>query len=83
MTIAEWPAPPATLPPATSADFAADANAAVRLLQSRPEIDRDAIGLVGHSEGGIVAPIAAAIHFVILLAGPGNLAEVGTQNYEL
>ncbi|HET9361070.1 MAG TPA: alpha/beta fold hydrolase [Vicinamibacterales bacterium] len=61
---------------ATSADFATDAVAAVRFLLTRPEIDREAIGLVGHSEGGMVAPIAAAdndhVRFVILLAGPGT-----------
>ena len=37
---------------ATSADFATDANAAVRFLLTRPEIRRDAIGFIGHSEGG-------------------------------
>jgi len=62
--------------PATSADFGTDAAAAVRFLLKRAEIDRQAIGLVGHSEGGMVAPIAAAgnddVRFVILLAGPGT-----------
>jgi hypothetical protein len=61
---------------ATLADFATDANAAVRFLLTRTEIDREAIGLVGHSEGGMVAPLAAAdnkeIRFVVLLAGPGT-----------
>ncbi len=61
---------------ATSADFATDANAAVRFLLTRPDIDREAIGLVGHSEGGMVAPIAAAdnarVRFIVLLAGPGT-----------
>ena len=61
---------------ATSADFATDANAAVRYLATRPEIDRNAIGLIGHSEGGVIAPIAAVgnedIDFVVLLAGPGT-----------
>ena len=61
---------------ATSADFATDASAAVRFLLTRTEIDREAIGLVGHSEGGMVAPIAAVdnddVHFVVLFAGPGT-----------
>jgi pimeloyl-ACP methyl ester carboxylesterase len=57
---------------ATSADFGTATAAAVRCLLKRAEIDRKAIGLVGHSEGGMVAPIAAAgnddVRFVILLA---------------
>ncbi len=61
---------------ATSADFASDARAAVPFLLTRPEIDRKGIGFVGHSEGGMVAQIAAAsddnIQFVIMLAGPGT-----------
>lgn len=63
---------------ATSADFATDANAAVRYLLSRPEIDPGAIGFVGHSEGGLVGPLAAVrngqVAFVVLLAGPGTPA---------
>lgn len=58
---------------ATARDFAADVASAVRLLRSRPEIDPNAIGLIGHSEGGIVAPLAAAesddVQFIVLLAG--------------
>jgi hypothetical protein len=61
---------------ATSADFAADARAAVRLLLTRPEVKPNGIGLIGHSEGGIVAQIAAVndadLRFVIMLAGPGT-----------
>ncbi len=61
---------------ATSADFATDANAAAAYLVSRPEIDRDAIGFVGHSEGGVIGPIAAVendeIDFLVMLAGPGT-----------
>ena len=45
---------------ATSEDFAGDVLAALDLLGSRPEIDPAAIGLLGHSEGGMVAPLAAA-----------------------
>ncbi len=64
---------------ATSADFATDANAAVRYLMTRKEINTKAIGLAGHSEGGLIAPIAAAdndnIAFLVLLAGPGTRTD--------
>jgi len=60
---------------ATTVDFANDAAAAVEWLSRRPEIDPEAIGLIGHSEGGLVAPITAGnnanIAWVILLAAPG------------
>jgi hypothetical protein len=63
-------------PSATSADFATDARAAVRYLLTRPEINRAGIGFIGHSEGGMVAQIAAVnnehLQFVIMLAGPGT-----------
>jgi pimeloyl-ACP methyl ester carboxylesterase len=61
---------------ATSADFATDASAAVRFLLTRSDIRRDAIGLIGHSEGGLVAQIAGVsdpdLDFIILLAAPGT-----------
>jgi uncharacterized protein len=64
---------------ATSADFATDANAAVDYLLGRPEISHGAIGLVGHSEGGMIGPIAAAanerVAFLVLLAGPGTRTD--------
>ncbi|MCM1519696.1 MAG: alpha/beta hydrolase [Lachnoclostridium sp.] len=58
----------------TTLDFASDAMAAVRFLQSRPEVDPSRIGLLGHSEGGTIAFINAATHpeeiaFVVSLAG--------------
>lgn len=60
----------------TTLDFASDAGAAVDFLKTRPEIDPRRIGLLGHSEGGLIAPIVASqrpedIAFLILLAGPG------------
>jgi len=66
---------------ATYRDFADDALAGLRWLQARPEIARDRIGLLGHSEGGKVAAMAAAessqVAFVVMLAGPGvPLGEV-------
>lgn len=60
---------------ATSADFAADAEAALAYLRSQPNIDERRIGLIGHSEGGIVAPMVAladpGVAFVVMMAGPG------------
>ncbi|MDB5123945.1 MAG: hypothetical protein JWP94_2074 [Mucilaginibacter sp.] len=60
---------------ATSADFADDAEAAVNYIRSRSDLKGLSIGLMGHSEGGMIAPIVAsrdkAIKFIILLAGPG------------
>lgn len=60
---------------ATTADFATDAEAAVQYLQTRKEINKKKIGLVGHSEGGMIAPMVAArnkeVAFIVLLAAPG------------
>ena len=59
---------------ATPADFVTDAAAGVRYLRGRPEVGP--IGLIGHSEGGLVAPLVAAgspdVRFLVLLAGPGT-----------
>lgn len=59
----------------TTADFADDAEAAVHFLQGRPGILRDRVGILGHSEGGLVAPMVAArsrdVAFIVLLAAPG------------
>ena len=59
----------------TSADFAADAEAAVHFLQRAPGIVSDRVGIVGHSEGGLIGPMVAArsrdVAFLVLLAGPG------------
>lgn len=61
---------------ATSFDFAADAKAAVAYLRSRADVDARRIGIVGHSEGGLIAPMVAAddpsIAFIVLMAGPGE-----------
>ena len=60
---------------ATSADFATDVSAAVDFLLGRKEIDSKKIGLVGHSEGGIIAPMVhdmrTDINFMVLMAGTG------------
>lgn len=60
---------------ATSADLATDVEAGIEFLKKHPKIDVDKIGLIGHSEGGLIAPMIAAerddVHFIVLLAGPG------------
>ncbi|MBD2701665.1 alpha/beta hydrolase [Spirosoma sp. BT702] len=60
---------------ATSADFATDVLAAVTFLKGRKEINPKHIGLIGHSEGGLIAPMVAQqskdVGFLVLLAGTG------------
>ncbi len=60
---------------ATSEDFALDVESAVTYLKTRKEINKNKIGLVGHSEGGMIAPIVAVnskdVNFIVLLAGTG------------
>jgi pimeloyl-ACP methyl ester carboxylesterase len=60
---------------ATTADFATDVEAGVRFLLKRPDIDTKHIGLLGHSEGGAIAPMVAIrmpeVSFLILLAATG------------
>ena len=60
---------------ATSLNFADDAEFAVEYLLTRKEINKKKIGLIGHSEGGLIAPIVAArsknVAFIVLLAGTG------------
>lgn len=73
----------------TSEDFARDAAAGIEYLNNRPEIDRTRIGIVGHSEGGMIAAMVASqlpsIAFIILLAAPSstsietNLMQVSKQ----
>lgn len=59
----------------TSENYAGDALAGVEFLKTRKEINARQIGLLGHSEGGMIAPLAAIrskdIAFIILMAGPG------------
>lgn len=60
---------------ATSADFANDVEAGIDYLKTRKDVDTSNIGLLGHSEGGMIAPMVASrrseIKFIVLLAGPG------------
>jgi hypothetical protein len=59
-------------------EFASDALAGVKYLTSRPEVDVRRIGLLGHSEGGGVAPLVAVqareVSYLVLLAAPGMSA---------
>ncbi len=74
---------------ATTFDFATDAIAAVNYLKTRKEIKPDKIGLLGHSEGGAVASIAAArckdVAFLISAAGlmTDGLSSVIQQNIDI
>jgi pimeloyl-ACP methyl ester carboxylesterase len=66
---------------ATIADFAVDAEAASTWLRKQPGIDPKRVGLIGHSEGGIIAPMVAVedpkVAFIVMIAGPGApLGEV-------
>jgi len=60
---------------ATTADLATDTRAEFEYLKTRKDIDTKHIGVLGHSEGGIIAPIVANeapdVAFVVLMAGPG------------
>jgi len=64
---------------ATSKDFAGDARAGVTFLKQHQRINPDQIGLIGHSEGGMIAPMIAAesdeVAFIVLLAGTGITGE--------
>lgn len=64
---------------ATTADFATDAEAGVAYLKTRSEVDPRKIGLIGHSEGGIIAPMVAArnpdVGFIVMMAGSAVLGD--------
>ncbi|MEM8889165.1 MAG: alpha/beta hydrolase, partial [Bacteroidota bacterium] len=73
---------------ATSMDFAHDATAAVAYLKGRKDMKGKKIGLMGHSEGGMIAPIVASkdksVDFIALLAGPGiNIPELMLMQSDL
>jgi len=83
---------------ATTADFATDTEAGIAYLKTRPEVNPKLIGLIGHSEGAIIAPMVAAgnpdVAFLVMLAGSGVrgdqvivtqvelLAEVSGQSHQ-
>ncbi|MBS1587333.1 MAG: alpha/beta fold hydrolase [Bacteroidetes bacterium] len=60
---------------ATTEDFAKDATVSFEYMKTLPEANRKHLGLMGHSEGGMIAEMIAAerkdVDFVVLLAGPG------------
>lgn len=64
---------------ATTEDFAADVDAGVAFLKTRAEVDAHRIGLIGHSEGAVVAPMVAVkdadVAFVVMMAGTGVTGE--------
>jgi len=64
---------------ATTEDFAGDVLTGVEYLKNRKEIDSSRIGLIGHSEGGIIAPMVAVkspdVAFIVLMAGQGITGE--------
>lgn len=64
---------------ATSFDFADDAEAGFDFLKQFPGIDTGRCGIIGHSEGGLIAPVIASrradVDFIVLLAGPGLTGE--------
>src|SRR5262245_56724139 len=63
----------------TSENFAADVLSGIEFLKGREGINPRQIGLIGHSEGGLIAPMVAAqsndVAFIVLLAGPGLPGE--------
>jgi pimeloyl-ACP methyl ester carboxylesterase len=64
---------------ATSADFATDVEAGLAFLRTRADIDPRRIGLIGHSEGGLIGPMVAArnpsVAWLVMMAGPGVSGE--------
>ncbi len=60
---------------ATTADFTSDAEAGIRYLRSRADVDPKQVGLIGHSEGGTIAPLVASrdrsIAWVVMMSGNG------------
>lgn len=59
----------------TSLDFADDVITSIQYLQTRKEVNKNKIGVIGHSEGGFIAPIVyskyKSLAFIVSLAGPG------------
>lgn len=69
---------------ATSGELATDAAAAVAYLRTHARIDAGLVGLIGHSEGGMLAAQVAArdpeVAFVVSIAGPGVGAGVSRHS---
>ncbi|MEL7375893.1 MAG: alpha/beta fold hydrolase [Bacteroidota bacterium] len=64
---------------ATSADFASDVRAIVNYVRTRRELKEIPLGIIGHSEGGMIAPLVAAergfVDYIVMLAGPGTAID--------
>jgi hypothetical protein len=64
---------------ATTADFASDAEAALAFLRTQKGIDARKVGIIGHSEGGIIASMIASrssnVNWIAVLAGPATKGE--------
>lgn len=72
----------------TSEEFAEDVSAAMEFLKRRSDINAEQIGLIGHSEGGIVAPLTASkrtdVAYIVSIAGTGvNGAEIILEQTKL
>lgn len=69
---------------ATSYDFANDASAAIDFLIQQTELAEKLVGIIGHSEGGLIAPVVATqnenVDFVLLLAGPSKNGRFVSEN---
>jgi uncharacterized protein len=73
---------------ATTVDFAHDVAAGVAYLRTRQDIDQKHVGLIGHSEGGLIVPMVAvhepSIAYIVMMAGTGvNGAEVWIEQLRL
>ncbi|HEU0179790.1 MAG TPA: alpha/beta fold hydrolase [Blastocatellia bacterium] len=68
-----------SVPNSTSENFGADVLAGIEFLKSHKGVNPKQIGLIGHSEGGLIAPMVAAqsndVAFIVMLAGPGLPGE--------
>lgn len=64
---------------ATTKDFAGDVRAGIKYLKTRSDVNAKKIGLLGHSEGGLIAPMVASdskdVDFIVMLAGPALTGE--------
>ncbi|MDR3694457.1 alpha/beta fold hydrolase [Mucilaginibacter sp.] len=72
----------------TSVDFSYDVEASLNYLETRTDVDKKHLGLIGHSEGGMIAPMVAArrndVAFIVLWGGPGvNGAKILTEQSAL
>jgi pimeloyl-ACP methyl ester carboxylesterase len=69
----------------TSLDFSYDVEASLNYLETRVDVDKKHLGLIGHSEGGIIAPMVAArrkdVDFIVMWAGPevGGAQTIASQ----